>query len=332
VKHAYESAKLKQSHTGKREKLQKSNLGFPSYEQWLIAHDRPWEAEAWRHRKNMAYLRIESGGLESTEAGAGLNANLGLLGFSMTETKQGLRFSRNDRLGTAAFVDTGRSIRVYGSDDETLLASLQLAAQKWGSIQLHGTEAHKKRCMELAIEHGIKVANPEFQEMKREVNAKREADKKSVLEVGQWIMFRMPGTEREYPAKILEYENDVQAEIEFMSGKKVVAHLNKIDFRILDENEVEKLARSRRISELDSKLNNPPYWIGSAGYPKKEAAADMRELVELESMNLYGPEVSPSGDESGGEISEEDAFKIVTERHPIILEIRKTLERGGIGR
>jgi hypothetical protein len=50
----------------------------------------------------------------------------------------------------------------------------------------------------------------------------------------------------------------------------------------------------------------------------------MKELVELESMNLY--------DESGSEINKEDAFKIITERHPIILHIRKTLERGGIER
>jgi hypothetical protein len=41
-------------------------------------------------------------------------------------------------------------------------------------------------------------------------------------------------------------------------------------------------------------------------------------------MNLYN--------DSGGEISEEDALKMVAERHPIIREIGKTLERGGIGR
>jgi hypothetical protein len=134
----------------------------------------------------------------------------------------------------------------------------------------------------------------------------------------------MSETGKEYPAKILGYKNDEQAEVEFMSGKKVIAHLNKIDFRVLNENEVEKLQRDRRIAELDHKLNNPPYWIGSAGYPIREAAADMRELVKLESMNIYN--------ESNGKISEEDALKMVAERHPVIREIRKTLERGGIGR
>ena len=169
VQHAYESVKLKESHKEQRGKFQKSNIGFPSYEQWLIEQGQPLKAEAWRHRRNTTFLRIESGGMEETAAAKGINVNLGLLGFSMTETKQGLRFSRNDRLDLAAFIDTGRMIRVYGNDDETLLASLQLAAQKWGSIQLHGSEAYKKRCMELAVEHGIKITNPELQDFKQEV-------------------------------------------------------------------------------------------------------------------------------------------------------------------
>jgi len=175
VQHAYESVKLKESHKEQRGKFQKSNIGFPSYEQWLNEQGQSWKAEAWRHRRNTTFLRIESGGMEETAAAKGINVNLGLLGFSMTETKQGLRFSRNDRSDMAAFIDTGRMIRVYGNDDETLLASLQLAAQKWGSIQLHGSEAYKKRCMELAVEHGIKITNPELQDFRREDAQGKEA-------------------------------------------------------------------------------------------------------------------------------------------------------------
>jgi hypothetical protein len=174
VKHAYETTALKASHSEQRKKLQTSNLGFPSYEQWLIESGQSLEAEAWRHRRNTEYLRIESGGMDKPEVGASINVNIGLLGFSMTETKQGLRFSRNDRPGMASFIDTGRAIRVYGNEDETLLASLQLASQKWGSIQLHGSEAYKKRCMELAVEHGIKITNPELQSFKQELEQAKE--------------------------------------------------------------------------------------------------------------------------------------------------------------
>jgi hypothetical protein len=81
----------------------------------------------------------------------------------------------------------------------------------------------------------------------------------------------------------------------------------------------------RRIAELDYKLNNPPYWIGSAGYPEREAAADARELLKLESMRLY--------DESEGEISQQDALKEAVERHPVVADIERRLERSrGQGR
>jgi hypothetical protein len=171
AKHTYEFAALKKSHREQREKSQRSNLGFPSYKQWLIDLGLPLEAETWRHRRNREYLRIESGGIEGPNSEA--SVNLGLLGFTMTETKQGLRFSRQGRLGMASFIDVGRMIRVYGSDDETLLASLQLAAQKWGTIQLHGSDSYKRHCVELAVENGIKIANPELQGLRREIEQGR---------------------------------------------------------------------------------------------------------------------------------------------------------------
>jgi hypothetical protein len=81
----------------------------------------------------------------------------------------------------------------------------------------------------------------------------------------------------------------------------------------------------RRIAELDDRLSNPPYWIGSAGYPEKEAAADARELLRLESMRLY--------DESGGRMSQEDALKEAVERHPVLADMERRLGRGrGQGR
>jgi hypothetical protein len=85
------------------------------------------------------------------------------------------------------------------------------------------------------------------------------------------------------------------------------------------ENCEEMGERDRRIVELDNRLNYPPYWIGSAGYPEREAAADVDELLKLEVMKLY--------DESGGQISHQDALERAVERHPIVIEVRQSLER-----
>jgi hypothetical protein len=48
-------------------------------------------------------------------------------------------------------------------DDNVLLAALQLGQQKWGGVYLSGSEEYKRRCAELAAEHGIRIANQELQ-------------------------------------------------------------------------------------------------------------------------------------------------------------------------
>jgi hypothetical protein len=90
------------------------------------------------------------------------------------------------------------------------------------------------------------------------------------------------------------------------------------DRKISERDAKEKL--DGRIAELDGKLNNPPYGIGSAGYPEREAAADARELLKLESIRLYG--------ESGGQISQQGALKEAIDRHPIVSDVVRRLERG----
>jgi hypothetical protein len=46
---------------------------------------------------------------------------------------------------------------------ESVLAALQLSAQKWGTFTVHGNEQFRRLCVELAVEHGFKIANPELQ-------------------------------------------------------------------------------------------------------------------------------------------------------------------------
>jgi hypothetical protein len=76
------------------------------------------------------------------------------------------RFYRDGTPGVTAFADMGRKIRVYQSDDETILAALQLARQKWGGVQVNGTDEYKRRCAEIAAEHGIRITNPELCDIK----------------------------------------------------------------------------------------------------------------------------------------------------------------------
>jgi predicted DNA-binding protein (UPF0251 family) len=93
----------------------------------------------------------------------------GLPGFSMAVTKQGLRFYRESTPKEASFIDMGRVIRVYKHDDETLLAALQLAQEKWGGVKINGSDEYKRRCAWIAAEHGIRIANFELQGFMKEI-------------------------------------------------------------------------------------------------------------------------------------------------------------------
>jgi len=108
---------------------------------------------------------------------------------------------------------------------------------------------------------------------------------------------------------------------ELVLNAKTVEAENSIQETFPEQETKTKLVeaeRNRRIAELDDKLNNPPYWIGSAGYTTVEATADLQELINLEESRLY--------DESDGKISQQELDKTILERHPIILEIQKDFD------
>ncbi|GHS85501.1 hypothetical protein AGMMS49957_01650 [Synergistales bacterium] len=165
-KHAYESVVLKTPHKAQRDELQKKLPIFHPYEQWLIEHGLIGEADAWRHRKDKEYLQLENPNRLNAET---LNVeHCGLLGFTMTQTTQGLRFANEETPKIASFIDTGRVIRVYANDDDTLFAALQLAQEKWGGVHLNGTDEYKRRCAEVAERNGIRITNPELQKTQQE--------------------------------------------------------------------------------------------------------------------------------------------------------------------
>ncbi|NTG31966.1 hypothetical protein G6L08_32965, partial [Agrobacterium rhizogenes] len=71
----------------------------------------------------------------------------------------------NGRIGAVAFTDHGDKVEIARwKDRETVLAAMQVASQKWGSLTINGTDSYKAIAIELAAEHGFKVTNPELQD------------------------------------------------------------------------------------------------------------------------------------------------------------------------
>lgn len=68
-----------------------------------------------------------------------------------------------DAIGRLSFSDVGEKIYAHTSDLAAVLAMLQLAAAKWGAIEVFGEDKFKQMCAAIAWEHGIVITNPEFQ-------------------------------------------------------------------------------------------------------------------------------------------------------------------------
>ena len=98
--------------------------------------------------------------------------------------KGGIAYKKQDK-NEAAFIDYGKKIILSEKPDETaIFAAMQLACQKWGGVQLHGSDEYKRMCVDIAIRHNLRIANPE---LAKEVEEKRahmkEVEEKARLEM-----------------------------------------------------------------------------------------------------------------------------------------------------
>lgn len=71
----------------------------------------------------------------------------------------------NGGIGAVTFTDHGDKVEIARwKDREAVLAAMQVASQKWGSLTINGTDSYKAIAVELAAEHGFKITNPELQD------------------------------------------------------------------------------------------------------------------------------------------------------------------------
>jgi hypothetical protein len=155
ARQAQEKAQLQDQQKLERAKLQREQERFPGFKDWL-AQRSPDLAQQWRYRERQpptlegpTFERPAPCDIRAFEA----VADGGMVHYRLV----------GDR-GAPAFTDRGKVIDIRDSHRrETVLAALQLSAQKWGSIIVHGDAEFRRVCVELAVEHGFKIANPELQ-------------------------------------------------------------------------------------------------------------------------------------------------------------------------
>lgn len=170
MKHKIEKLALRDIQKEERDRHNTKNPPFPTYEQWLLRQGKIFEAEEWRHRRDReptSRPRMTGRG-ENTDA-----AYKDIRGFMPVKDRRGVLFVNKETPRAVSFIDAGKKLDIYRTDDSSTLAALQLASQKWGVLQINGSDAYKRRCAELAARHGIRINNPELQGYMKNLHAEQ---------------------------------------------------------------------------------------------------------------------------------------------------------------
>lgn len=158
---AAEKITLRERQKQERAQLRAQFLPFPDFEEWLKQINQPDLADQWRNRAKDPGV-IEG---EATEPPTSRDIRSFVPQVYGYQVHYTLKVNAGQVGAATAFIDSGK--RVYVNDwqnRDTVLAALQLSAQKWGRFQITGSDTFKAQCVELAAEYGFKIINPDLQE------------------------------------------------------------------------------------------------------------------------------------------------------------------------
>lgn len=158
AQHAAEKAALKERHSEQRALHRQRYKAFPDFETWLRLQNDSELADAWRYR--------HSGNPSFIGPSSVVVAARDIRAFQASVYGDAVYYSKSQKHGvdvSASFIDRGGRIDICGRDDESLLAAMQLASQKWGPFEITGDHQFIQRCVALAAKHGIRLADPLLQ-------------------------------------------------------------------------------------------------------------------------------------------------------------------------
>jgi hypothetical protein len=156
ARQAQEKAELKERRQAELGAWRERFPRTPPFEDWLRQRRSPELADQWRFTDRTP-ARI-TGDREDPARPRDIRA------FTAEARGWEVLYRRADeRAGGPAFTDRGREIQIHDLRRDSVLAALQLSAQKWGTIQVHGSDDYKRLCADLAAEHGFRIVNPEMQ-------------------------------------------------------------------------------------------------------------------------------------------------------------------------
>ena len=159
---AKERLALKERHDREAQALREAFPPWPDHETWLAKWFAPEAAKGYRYQRHVP------AGLQGEGETDARPRDLRDFTAEVLGTSVAYRRTEGEAGGVSAFAfaDHGRNIEVAEADDRAAaLAALQLGAAKWGGkVTVYGSDDYKAMCVQLAVENGIEIVNPELRE------------------------------------------------------------------------------------------------------------------------------------------------------------------------
>jgi hypothetical protein len=153
-----EKLDLRERQQAERESLKKEfPRQFPSFKAWLNFDEDPKLMAIYRYSGQLVLLAADGVKNESIK-----KPDLRDYFPVIRGERGGVAYCR-DGGNVADFIDYGGRIVISGQfSEQSVLAALQLAQQKWGGVQISGSKEYKQLCARLATKNNIKISNPEL--------------------------------------------------------------------------------------------------------------------------------------------------------------------------
>lgn len=159
---AKERLALKERHDREAQALREAFPPWPDHETWLAKWFSTEAAQGYRYKWHVP------AGLQGEGETDARPRDLRDFTAEVLGTSVAYRRTEGAAGGVSAFAfaDHGRDIEVAEADDRAAaLAALQLGAAKWGGkVTVYGSDDYKAMCVQLAVENGIEIVNPELRE------------------------------------------------------------------------------------------------------------------------------------------------------------------------
>ena len=271
ARQAAEKAELRDRHKLERAAIRRDRGPFPSCKEWLsrLDHDH---AQEWRYRERRP-ATIEGPKFEPP-------APRDIRAFSAVVDGSRVHYHSTGSRGGPAFTDRGRTIDIYDTGRrESVLAALQLSAQKWGTITVRGNEQFRRTCVELAAEHGFKIANPDLQQA---IAAERERLRPRKPDPLEWQPRRQPTSMtpaaiyRRHLAEIIREQPQRRADPSRLDAEVAV----RMSVTGHSQDAIaEAIKDAARIDRPHEKRDWDAYAKRAAGYAFSPPGQDMRERL-----------------------------------------------------